>query len=96
MQSAITTLSFDDNLPEDGHCRPKHVGKTSCTCEILRFYCNVVVGISIVFGFTAKNMLPSAVHLPNNTISYLRNLQHEFSSSWKSKSTQRVSSEAGA
>ena len=34
----MTTLSFDNHLPEYGHCRVKHVGGMSCICKLLSFF----------------------------------------------------------
>ena len=39
-------------LPEDGHCRPKHVAEVSYIYELLSFHCHVVV-TNIVYLFTA-------------------------------------------
>ena len=45
---AITTLVSDNHLPEDVHCRPKHIGSVSHTYELLSFHCCALVGINIV------------------------------------------------
>jgi hypothetical protein len=44
---AITTLSFDNHLPEDDHSRPKHIGRVSYIYKLLYFHCCAVVGINI-------------------------------------------------
>jgi hypothetical protein len=44
----ITVLLFDNHLPEDGHCRPKHVGGVSIFINYSIFYCCAVVGINSV------------------------------------------------
>jgi hypothetical protein len=41
-------LAFDNHLPEDGHCRPKHVGGVSYIFKLLSFYCCAGVAINIV------------------------------------------------
>jgi hypothetical protein len=41
------TLSIVNHLPEDGHCRPKHVGGASCVYQPLLFYCRAA-GTNIV------------------------------------------------
>jgi hypothetical protein len=43
----LTTLSFDNFLPDDDHVRPKHVA-VAYIYKVLSFYCYAAVGINIV------------------------------------------------
>jgi hypothetical protein len=42
-----TTLSFVNQLPEDGNYRPKHVGGVPNINKLSYFYCCAFVGINI-------------------------------------------------
>jgi len=43
----ITTLSFGNHLPEDGHCRPKHVQIMSYIYKLVYIYRYAVVGTDL-------------------------------------------------
>jgi hypothetical protein len=42
----ITTFSFDNHLPDDSNCRPKHATSVSHTCKLLTFHFCAVNGIN--------------------------------------------------
>ena len=48
LHNKITTFSFLNHLPEDGHGRPQHIGGVPYITIFIIFYCGVVVGINIV------------------------------------------------
>ena len=42
-----TALSFVSHLPEDGHCRLKHISEMLHICKLFFFGCCAVVAINI-------------------------------------------------
>ena len=55
MELAITTLSFDNHLPDNGQCRSRHVG-VSYINKLSSLYCCAIDGTKAVNHITARNM----------------------------------------
>jgi len=52
---AITTLSFDKHLPENGPCRPQHVAVPYIN-KLSSLYCCAIDAIKAINHITARNM----------------------------------------
>jgi len=59
----ITTLTFDNHLPDERHCRSKHVARVSHICKLLSFHCWAVWCINTLqYLFSLDDIISSLLN----------------------------------